>query len=285
MNDKRLQMVRANRPLLKKINYPAMKFTGLQQQDSTIFMKAMCYYVLSQGADYAVPPTSVVFMLNAELEPISYGIIYVSEFEQSYNTEKAYYFDGKVFETTTFRVVNTKLLFEPNLYQSFSFSEGDTLTKSSNLKVDKPRLINAPPLYYNHISASKQHKLVWFNYFPELFDVNKNKWVQLDSSIFGVDLANDFSEISTLDSLKFEILAMQPTKKSIVAVFRVRNQVFFAQQYGEKIHQCIPLYTIPKGGRASFFFNDSRSIYAICQDNEGNSKLMSFKLDLDVYFE
>lgn len=285
INDPRLESIKKNQYILSKINYPNIKYDGLVKQDNGLVVKATCYYPLENGPDFAVLPCNVIFLLNSNNTPQNFGVVHISDTRPSFNISNAFYFNGDVFETTACVIEDRSLKFEHDFYHTFAKGKGDTLLRQSSMLVKTPKYVcDNTPLRNNHISTSCQRKLVWFNYFPEYLDVENNTWVQLDTVFLDRSLTHN--SFKSKNTVIFEVFAVHPTKKSEISIFRINDKVYYLLQHNGGVKQCVQIYSISKDHALSFFVDNASTLYAIDQNTKvGDSQLIKFKIDLDIYYE
>lgn len=264
--------------VLDKVLYPKYQLKGIFYNNGKLIASAICYYPLPEGKDYSVFPASILFTLDSQLKPTNYYRISPSN---NININYAFLFEDNKFLTTTYLIENNQFKFNSNFLCYYEL-KADSAIFDKTVAVDTPSFVknsnNLAGLVLNHISSNKDNNIVWFNYYPEFYDVNIERWVTIDTFYFAKDLTQN--SFNPTEPIKFKILGVWKEENLYRIVVQMGLHVFCALQSENQLYQNSRIYTLNEDSELFLTRNNKNEFVGIEHNKKsGEAQLVKLKLD------
>jgi hypothetical protein len=274
---KKIEEIRGSQFVLDKVSYPKYHFKGIYYNKDLITALATCYYPIPFGKDYNIFPTKIIFTLDSTLKITNY---YRLRADNYININNAFLLEGNKLLTTSYKYENNHFKFNNDFLCSFKIS-ADSVVHDNTIVVDTPNFAktnnNLAGLLLNHISGHGNNKLVWFNYYPEFYDISEEKWVRLDTLYFPNDLTQNTFNVN--EPIKFKVICAWKVENHYKLVVQVGKDNYHILQSGNQIYYNSKIYTLKEYSELHLDRNSKNELVGIVHNRKtGETKLVKFKL-------
>lgn len=270
-------------------------FQNIHQFNDTITVLSRNHYAYYEfdNKRTAIMPTILFYLLGNDLEPTTCGRLMTPRARDIMILNNGYLFDGKTYETLAIKVEddNPNIQYPDTLYRYFTktYSKGCDYFCTSGFEMPPPQFANVKgsiiELYHHRFSKNLNRKIAFFTPNLEYLDIDKKLWMQLDLSFVNQQLSQDAADsFGRLND--FEMLSVFPTKRTDIIVFRLKNDIYFAQQYNGQIKQCIKIYTKTDDSVFLVSVKNNNKLYGLDFNRDtGQTKFVTFNLKTSTFTE